>query len=249
LRGVLLAHLSKVAIAVGLVALLVVGGSAYALASSNNATLTACVSHNGGTLYRAKRCAKHDKQLSWNEQGPPGATGRQGRQGPQGVEGSPGIQGPQGTQGPKGDQGVKGDTGDMGAVGPTAGALGGGTTPPGLVGSAHVIVATTTIDLTTASSVLAFGMPTSDLKPQCPAAGCTISLGLYLDGQPMPGGDEFLSGGASALVGPYDPVQGLVEGVAAGEHTLTLQFVDTGGSGFVNATNGSATVSGVALGG
>jgi hypothetical protein len=176
-----LARLSKVAIAAGVVALLVVGGGAYALASSKNVTLTVCVSHNGGTLYRARRCAKHDKQLSWNKQGPTGATGPQGKQGAQG------IQGPQGIQGAKGDQGTKGDTGDMGAVGPTAGALGGGTTPPGLAGTAHVIVATTTIDLTTASSVLAFGMPTSDLKPQCPSAGCTISLGLYLDGEPMPG--------------------------------------------------------------
>jgi Collagen triple helix repeat (20 copies) len=243
-----LAQLSKVAIAVGVVALLVVGGGAYALASSNNVTLTACVSHNDGTLYRAKRCAKHDKQLSWNKQGPTGATGPQGKQGPQGVEGPKGIQGPQGIQGPKGDQGAKGDTGDMGAVGPTAGALGGGTTPPGLVGSAHVIVATTTIDLTTASTVLALGMPTSDLKPQCPSAGCTISLGLYLDGQPMSSSNEFLSGGGSAFLGPYEPVQGLVEGVAAGDHTLTLQFVDTS-TGFVNATTGTATVSGVALGG
>jgi hypothetical protein len=59
-----LAHLSKVAIAVGLAALLVVGGGAYALASSTSATVTACVSHKGGTLYTAKRCAKRDRRLS-----------------------------------------------------------------------------------------------------------------------------------------------------------------------------------------
>jgi hypothetical protein len=235
-----LAHLSKVVIVVGFVALLVVGGSAYALGSSNSVTITACVSHNGGTLYRAKRCAKRDKQLSWNKLGP---AGPQGKRGPQG------IQGPLGVQGPPGVQGAKGDAGDVGPVGPTAGALGGGTTPPGLVaGIANAIVTTTTIDLTTASSVLASAMPTPGLEPQCPSAGCTIHLGLYLDGQPMPGSDEPLSGGANAVLGPYAPVQGLVNGVAAGDHTLTLEFVDTT-TGFVDATAGSATVSGVALGG
>jgi hypothetical protein len=236
-RGVLLAHLPKVAIVVGLVALLAVGGGAYALASSNNVAITVCVSHKGGTLYRAKRCARQDKQLSWNKQGPTGPQGKQGIQGPQGIQGGQGI------------QGIKGDTGDLGPVGPTAGALGGGNTPPGLAGTLHAIVTTTTIHLTTASSVLASAMPTPDLKPQCPSAGCTISLSLYLDGQPMPGGDEFLSGGASAVLGPYEPLQGLVNGVTAGDHTLTLQFVDTSSAGFVNATSGSATVSGVGLGG
>jgi hypothetical protein len=86
-----LAHLSKVAIAAGALALLIVGGGAYALASSNNVTLTVCVSHNGGTLYRAKTCAKHDKRLSWNKQGPTGATGPQGKQGAQGLRGCPEV--------------------------------------------------------------------------------------------------------------------------------------------------------------
>jgi Collagen triple helix repeat (20 copies) len=243
---VVLAHLSKVAIAVGLAALLVVGGGAYALASSNSVTVTACISHNGGTLYTAKRCAKQDRRLSWNKQGP---TGPQGKQGSQGIQGPQGIEGLQGIQGSKGVQGIKGDTGDMGSVGPTAGALGGGFAPPGLAGTAHVIVAETTIHLTTASSVLALAMPTPDFRPQCPAAGCTVSLGLYLDGQPMPSGDEPLTGGASAVLGPYEPLQGLVSGVAAGDHTITLEFVDTAGTGFVNATSGSVTVSAIALGG
>jgi hypothetical protein len=246
MEGVLLAHLSRVAIAVGLVALLLVGGGAYALASSANGSITVCVAHNGGTLYRAKKCAEQDKRLSWNRHG---QTGPQGTQGPQGVQGAQGNQGPQGNAGDQGIQGDKGDIGGLGPVGPTTGAVGGGAAPPGLAGTTHVIVTTTTIHLTTASSVLAVGMPTPDLKPQCPSAGCTIRLGLYLDGQPMPSSDEPLTGGASAVLGPYEPLQGLVTGVAAGDHTLTLQFVDTSGSGFVNATSGSATVSGVALGG
>jgi hypothetical protein len=231
--------LSKVAIAVGLVALLVVGGGAYALASSTSVTITVCVSHNGGALYRAKRCAKRDKQLSWNKPGPTGAQGKQGAQG---------SEGPQGIQGAQGVQGAKGDTGGVGPVGPTVGALAGGATPPALAGNAHAIVTTTTIHLTTASSLLAVAMPTPDLRPQCPSAACTIQLGLYLDGQPMASSDEPLSGVGSAVLGPYGALQGLADGVAAGDHTLTLQFVDTS-TGFVDATAGSATVSGVALGG
>ena len=71
-------------------ALLVAGGGAYALASSGGGTITVCVSHKGGALYRAKKCAKHDKQLSWNKQGPQGATGPRGLQGAPGTPGTPG---------------------------------------------------------------------------------------------------------------------------------------------------------------
>jgi hypothetical protein len=76
--------------AVGLCGLLAAGGG-YALASgSNGGTITVCVSHHGGALYKAKRCAKHDKKLTWNKQG------QQGRQGIQGVQGQTGGTGPQG---------------------------------------------------------------------------------------------------------------------------------------------------------
>jgi len=47
--------------------LLVVGGG-YAIASGG-ATITVCVSHTTGALYRAGRCRKHDRKLSWNQMG------------------------------------------------------------------------------------------------------------------------------------------------------------------------------------
>jgi hypothetical protein len=66
--------------------LLIAGGGAYALASSGGGTITVCVSHNGGSLYKAKKCAKRDKSLSWNRVGSPGP---QGGTGPAGMAGMP----------------------------------------------------------------------------------------------------------------------------------------------------------------
>jgi hypothetical protein len=82
---------SKPATALGAAALLILGGGAYALASSNGRTITVCVHHKGGTLYLARKCARHDKTLSWNKQGAPGPIGPQGATGPQGAQGAPGL--------------------------------------------------------------------------------------------------------------------------------------------------------------
>jgi hypothetical protein len=70
--------LSKCAAALGAAALLVAGGGAYALASASGGTITVCVSHTDGTLYKATKCRKHDKKLSWNKQGLPGQQGPKG---------------------------------------------------------------------------------------------------------------------------------------------------------------------------
>jgi hypothetical protein len=73
--------------AIGLCVLLAAGGG-YALASGGGTkTITVCVSHKGGTLYKAKKCAKHDKKLSWNKQGIPGIQGIQGQTGNTGPQG------------------------------------------------------------------------------------------------------------------------------------------------------------------
>jgi Collagen triple helix repeat (20 copies) len=70
-----------------------------------------CVNHHGGTLYRARKCANHDTQLSWNKQGLPGSPGPQGpvgATGPQGPVGATGLQGPVGATGPQGATGDRG---------------------------------------------------------------------------------------------------------------------------------------------
>jgi hypothetical protein len=74
-------------------------GGAYA-ASSGSPTIRACVKHKGGVLYVAKKCAKHDRRLTWSVTGP---------------------QGPTGAQGPTGPTGPKGDTGPAGTAGGAAG--------------------------------------------------------------------------------------------------------------------------------
>jgi len=103
-------------------ALLVVGGGAYALASAKSQTITVCVKHQGGIIYQAPRCAKHDKKLSWSTapaavkatQGVAGATGSQGPQGDTGPQGPAGATGPQGPQGPAGTNGTNGLPGERG---------------------------------------------------------------------------------------------------------------------------------------
>lgn len=94
---------SKLAVGLGTAAMLIAIVGAYALASSSSGgTITVCVSHKGGTLYRAKRCAMADRKLSWNKHGSPGPTGEPGVQGPQGSRGQQGVQGQQGIQGAPG---------------------------------------------------------------------------------------------------------------------------------------------------
>jgi hypothetical protein len=89
-----MARISRFGAALGIAALLTIGGGAYALAASRGGTITVCVSHKGGTLYKAKKCKKHDSKLSWGKQGPQGATGAPGGAG---AKGATGPQGPGGS--------------------------------------------------------------------------------------------------------------------------------------------------------
>jgi hypothetical protein len=80
-------RISTSAGAIGVAALLLAGGGGYALASSNGGIIRVCVSHQGGTLYKAKNCAKGDKKLSWNKVGPRGSRGATGPRGHRGLAG------------------------------------------------------------------------------------------------------------------------------------------------------------------
>jgi hypothetical protein len=85
---------SRGIVGLGVTVLVIIGGGAYAFASSGGGTITVCVSHKTGTLYRATKCARHDAKLSWNKQGPQGVRGPQGAQGTQGIQGNTGAAGP-----------------------------------------------------------------------------------------------------------------------------------------------------------
>ena len=49
-------------------------GGAWA-ASTGGRTITVCVHHSGGALYKASKCKQQDKHLTWNLQGPQGKPG------------------------------------------------------------------------------------------------------------------------------------------------------------------------------
>lgn len=134
-RGALAAALGVVVLAAAIT------GGAYAAGGSS--TITVCVRHHGGTLYKAGRCRKGDTKLSFNRQGPAGPQGARGAAGPQGPVGQTGPAGPQGPTGPAGPQGPKGDTGPQGPTGQTGpagpqGPAGGSTWA--IVGSSGSIV-------------------------------------------------------------------------------------------------------------
>ena len=79
----LFASRGTAAAVVGVLAVLVAGGS-YALATGGSNTIHACVHHHGGDIYVAKSCATGDKGISWNKVGPQGSRGATGHVGPQG---------------------------------------------------------------------------------------------------------------------------------------------------------------------
>jgi hypothetical protein len=74
-------RLTPSAVALSAAALVAVGGGAYSLAATSGATITVCIGHKSGTFYKARKCARHDKKLSFNKQGPPGIQGPKGTAG------------------------------------------------------------------------------------------------------------------------------------------------------------------------
>jgi hypothetical protein len=85
---------------VGAIALTVAAaGGAYAASAPSGNAITACVHHNGGGLYLAKKCHKHDKSVTWNKVGPAGRNGTNGTNGTNGKNGTNGTDGTNGTNG------------------------------------------------------------------------------------------------------------------------------------------------------
>jgi hypothetical protein len=82
----------SIAAAGGLMAVSAGGGFALATGSSN--VIRACVHRHGGDVYVAKKCAKHDRKISWNRTGPTGPQGQTGPKGDKGDMGNTGSQGP-----------------------------------------------------------------------------------------------------------------------------------------------------------
>jgi hypothetical protein len=100
-----------VALAVGLVAVLVGGGVALATIPGSGGVISGCYAKSTGSLRvvdaSTAQCKGGEVPLTWNQTGP------------QGLKGDTGVQGTKGDQGAQGPQGVKGDTGPIGLTGPT----------------------------------------------------------------------------------------------------------------------------------
>ena len=89
-RRLLLGRFTPAAL-VGVITLLIAGGG-YALASGGN-SLTVCVKKNGGTVYKARKCNKHDAKLTLQNTGKTGPAGQRGPAGPAGQTGPAGPTG------------------------------------------------------------------------------------------------------------------------------------------------------------
>src|SRR4051794_39063959 len=122
-------HLRKwrAAAVFGIVAGLAFGGIvvAHAVDSAMSNTYYACLKSGSlvaGSLSvnKTPNCGGGGTLVSWNEDGPQGATGPQGPVGATGPIGPQGPVGPQGPTGPTGPSGPKGDRGDTRNPAPAA---------------------------------------------------------------------------------------------------------------------------------
>jgi hypothetical protein len=97
------------ALGVALAALvLAASGVSYAAVTRTPGTISGCVHRTGGGLYLARKCARHDRRLTWGITGP---TGTAGTPGAAGAPGTPGIAGTPGTSGTPGTPGAPGAPG------------------------------------------------------------------------------------------------------------------------------------------
>jgi hypothetical protein len=65
-------------------------------ASLTSKRIVACVRHDGGGLYIARTCRRHDKRVIWNTAGPEGVAGAPGSAGSPGAAGATGATGSRG---------------------------------------------------------------------------------------------------------------------------------------------------------
>jgi Collagen triple helix repeat (20 copies) len=171
------------------------GGSVVtALGDPAPATYSACVAggsslpfslinlFDNGTLYHVTvngtpQCNRGDTVITWNQNGPIGATGPQGESGPSGPTGATGLAGPSGPAGATGSAGPSGPTGATGSSGPSgtgnaATAAGGVTLEPIVLpisNSWTSLSSTATLDIpgTASHTVLVVGQASVECRDSC----------------------------------------------------------------------------------
>jgi hypothetical protein len=193
----------RIAVVLAVLGVTAAGGVYTAVADSSSA-ISACVHQGNGELYTDRACARHDRSLTWDVMGPQGVTGPQG---------PPGQQGP---PGPKGDPGT------------IAAAQDGGQEPPALggdIGDSRTFT-DTVIETGTTGSVFAYGH--LDLSVDCPSvvptSDCGYSVGLYLDGQPIPGSVRSVDLPAFSSSDQVAELFGVASNVPAGTHHVAIGY-------------------------
>ena len=181
--------------------LLAAAGGAYAAVHASSSTISACVHHKSGVFYAADACRPRDSQLTWSVAGPPGPAGAQGPAGPQGTTGA---------TGPQGDPGV------------TAGAQSGGNDPPALGGVPGMSRTLTDTVLPTSELGSVFAVGHVDLQVDCGPLLCAFTVGLYVDGLPVPGSARAVDLGVFASSEESLELFGVATGVPAGVHHITI---------------------------
>ena len=149
-------------------------------------------------------------------------------------------------KGDKGDKGETGDKGDTGDTGPTTAAAntdnGNPPAPPLLAG-----IAPTTITTPTAGKLFVLGDAPA-MNVGCSGSPCSVDIGLYVDGQPVPGTKRSFSAAAGMSQTKSLTISGVTGTLPAGTHTVSFGRTQTSGS-VVPFTNNDSHTSAIALGG
>lgn len=140
---------------------------------------------------------------------------------------------------PKGDKGDKGDTGPTTAAANTENGNPAASPFPDLV--------PTTITTPTAGKLFVLG-DAPGMLVGCSGSPCSVDIGLYVDGQPVPGTKRSFSAGAGMVQTKSLTISGVTGTLPAGIHTVSFRRINTSGSVIVFTSNDSHT-SAIALGG
>jgi hypothetical protein len=133
-----------------------------------------------------------------------------------------GASGPSGPRGPKGDPGIPG-------LGSSAYSDDAGVTPP--TGGTQTVVKQVSITTSQTGKILVLGALLENATYNNPTGvPLSYSMGIYVDGVPVPG--TYKNGfqapaGQSGSWGPVGPLYGSLSNVAAGTHTVTITMRTT----------------------
>ena len=224
---------------IGLLALFIaLGGTSYAAVS---------LPRNSVGNAQLRKAAVTESKLSRGVQAKLAKAGKAGPAGPAGVAGPPGPQGPAGEAGSRGDAGAQGDRGAEGIPGPTSAGVGGTNTTVIVGGLTTTIGGSTTVTLDRPGKVLVQLYGTFTVK--CgPTTSCDRTVGVTVGGQTVPGAFATISGGMGATVSQAVTASGIVTGLAAGTHTVSI-VGKTSGSPTATVNGGDVRVVALAVGG